>query len=156
MRTILIFLTLCLSACDPIQINIPPLEIALPCALAPGDCAKTDEEFDIGGPNGLLVVGQSFDRTFTFTQFNGETCTDEPVTFVGFTMIAEVIDVAGVVLDTISVDPSVGDTTGSFDLHLDDSQVTTTLRDTAVKWKFRMIDGGPTNELLLYNNFKVT
>lgn len=117
---------------------------------------KTNEEFDIGSANGLLIVGQSFDRTYSFTQFNGETCSDEPVTFVGFTMIAEIIDAAGVVLDTIAVDPSVGDATGSFDLHLDDSQVTASLRTNAVKWKFRMTDGGPTNELLLYNNFKVT
>jgi hypothetical protein len=117
---------------------------------------KTDEEFDIGGPNGLLVVGQSFDRTYSFTAFNGTTCKDEPVTFVGFTLIGEIIDAAGTVLDTFTVDPSVGDTTGSFDLHLDDTQVTTALRDSAVRWKFRMIDGGPTNELLLYNNFKVT
>lgn len=117
---------------------------------------KTDEEFDIGSANGLLIVGQSFDRTYTFTQFNGATCSDEPVTFVGFTMIAEIIDAAGVVLDTFAVDPSVGDLTGSFDLHLDDSQVTASLRANSVKWKFRMIDGGPTNELLLYNNFKVT
>jgi hypothetical protein len=117
---------------------------------------KTDEEFDIGSANGLLVVGQSFDRTFTFTQFNGATCADEPVEFDGFTMIGEVIDSAGVVLDTFTVDPSAGDSTGSFDLHLDDSQVTTSLRDSAVRWKFRMVDGGSTNELLLYNNFKVT
>lgn len=119
---------------------------------------KTDEEFDIGGPNGLLVVGQSFDRTYSFTQFaivDGD-CVDEPVTFVGFTLIAEIIDAAGTVLDTFAVDPSAGDTTGSFDLHLDDTQVTESLRTSAVKWKFRMIDGGPTNELLLYNNFKVT
>ncbi len=76
--------------------------------------------------------------------------------FTGFTLIGEIVDASGTVLDTFTVTPSVGDATGSFDLHLDDSQTTTALRDSAVKWKFRMIDGGSTNELLLYNNFKVT
>ena len=116
---------------------------------------KTDEEFDIGGPNGLLVVGQSFDRTFIFTAFSGGTCADEPVDFTGFNMIGEIVDASGTVLDTFTVTPSAGDATGSFDLHLDDDQTTTALRDSAVKWKFRMVDG-VTNELLLYNNFKVT
>ena len=117
---------------------------------------KTNEEFDIGGPNGLLIVGQSFDRTYNFTAFDGSTCSNEAVDFTGFTLIGEIVDASGTVLDTFTVTPSVGDATGSFDLHLDDSQTTTALRDSAVKWKFRMIDGGSTNELLLYNNFKVT
>jgi hypothetical protein len=117
---------------------------------------KTNEEYDIGSPNGLLLVGQSFDRTFTFTQFDGTTCKDEPVDFTGFTMIAEVLDSSGVVLDTFTVTPSAGDTTGSFDIHLDDTQTTTGLRTSAVKWKFRMDDGVNINEALLYNNFKVT
>ena len=118
---------------------------------------KTDEEFDIGSANGLLIVGQSFDRTFSFTTFVGEpTCADEAVDFTGFTMIGEIIDAAGVVLDTFTVTPSAGDATGSFDLHLDPAQVDAALRTSAVKWKFRMEDGGTLNELLLYNNFKVT
>lgn len=45
MKTILIFLTLCLSACEPqISLSLPAPEIP-PCLLAPGDCAKSDEEF---------------------------------------------------------------------------------------------------------------
>ena len=117
---------------------------------------KTDEALNIGDANGLLVVGQSFDRTYSVTSFVGEpTCADEPTTFVGFNMFADIVDANGVVLDTFTVTPSVGDTTGSFDLHLDDSQVTTVLRDSAVKWKFRMV-GGSVNELLIYANFKVT
>ena len=43
MRTILIILALCLSACDPIQINVPP--IVFPCLLPPEDCAMSDAEF---------------------------------------------------------------------------------------------------------------
>ncbi len=117
---------------------------------------KTNEELNIGDANGLLIVGQSFDRTYNFTSFVGEpTCADEPTTFVGFNMFADIVDASGVVLDTFTVTPSVGDTTGSFDLHLDVAQVTTALRDNAVKWKFRMV-GGSTNELLIYANFKVT
>lgn len=118
---------------------------------------KTDEEFDIGSANGLLLVGQSFDRTFTFTSFvGGTTCSDVPVDFTGFTMIGEILDAADAVLDTFTVTPSAGDATGSFDLHLDPAQVNAALRTSAVRWKFRMEDGGTLNELLLYNNFKVT
>lgn len=118
---------------------------------------KTNEELNIGDANGLLVVGQSFDRTYSVTSFVGEpTCADEPTTFVGFNMFADIVDASGVVLDTFTVTPSVGDTTGSFDLHLDPDQVTASLRANAVKWKFRMEDGGTMNELLIYANFKVT
>ena len=53
MKTILIFLTLCLSACDPQftlsidlpAIDLPDIDLPVPCLLAPGDCARTDEEF---------------------------------------------------------------------------------------------------------------
>jgi hypothetical protein len=117
---------------------------------------KTDEELDIGGPNGPLLVGQSFDRTYNFTAFDGLTCSDVPVDFTGFTLIAEILDSTDAVLDSFTVDPSVGDTTGSFDLHLDPAQVTASLRTSSVKWKFRMVDGGPTNEALIFANFKVT
>ena len=117
---------------------------------------KTDPVLDIGGPNGLLLVGQSFDRTFTFTSFDGSTCKDEPTDFTGFEMIAEVLDASDAVLETFSVTPQFGDATGSFDLHLDDTETTTTLRDSAVRWKFRMLDVGVTNEALIYANFKVT
>lgn len=116
---------------------------------------RTDEELNIGDANGLLLVGQSFDRTLSFVSFNGTTCKDEPTTFLGFTMIAEILDATGAVLDTFTVTPSAGDATGSFDFHLDDSQVTTTLMASAVKWKFRMVDG-VTNQALIYAGFKVT
>ena len=54
------------------------------------------------------------------------------------------------------VTPSAGDATGVFALHLDPADVTTSLRDDAVKWKFRMVYGSVTNKLLIYANFKVT
>ena len=116
---------------------------------------KTDEEFNIGDANGPLLVGQSFDRTYNFTSFDGTTCKDEPTDFTGFNLFGDIVDVAGTVLDTFAVTPTIGDATGSFDLHLDAAQVTTTLRSSAVKWKFRMV-GGSTNELLIFANFKVT
>lgn len=117
---------------------------------------KTDEELDIGGANGLLLVGQSFDVTHNFTSFAAEPiCADEAADFTGFNVFAEILDASGAVLDTFTVTPSAGDATGSFDFHLDDTQVTTTLRANAVKWKFRMVDG-VTNQALIYANFKVT
>ena len=79
-----------------------------------------------------------------------------PVDFTGFTLIAEILDATDTVLDTFTVTPSAGDATGAFDLHLDDTQTTTTIRDTAVRWKFRMVDGGSTNEALIYAGFKVS
>ena len=116
---------------------------------------KTDEALNIGDANGLLLVGQSFDRTLSFVSFNGATCSDEATDFTGFTMVAEILDTADAVLDTFTVTPSAGDATGSFDFHLDDTQVTTTLRASAVKWKFRMVDG-VTNQALIYAGFKVS
>ena len=116
---------------------------------------KTDETLNIGDPNGPLLVGQSFDRTYNFTSFDGATCSDEPTDFTGFNLVAEIIDASYAVLDTFTVTPSVGDATGSFDLHLDAVQVDAALRTGAVKWKFRMV-GGSVNELLIYANFKVT
>jgi len=117
---------------------------------------KTDEALNIGDANGPLLVGHSFDRNYRFTAFDGETCSDVPVDFTGFSLIAEVVDADDAVLETFNVDPNIGDPNGSFDIHLDPAQVTTTLRDNAVKWKFRMIDGGVTNELLIYADFTVT
>lgn len=119
---------------------------------------KTDQALDIGGPNGPLLVGQSFDRTYSFVTFvSGEECGNQPVDFTGYNMIAEVVAAdQQTVLETFSVTPMAGDATGSFDLHLDPSQVTESLRDNASKWKFRMVDGGTTNELLILANFRVT
>ena len=117
---------------------------------------KTDPELDIGGPNGLLLVGQSFSRIYNITSFNGTVCADEPTDFTGFNLIGEVVDGAGVVLDTFTVTPSAGDTTGSFLVELTPAQVTIALRDSATQWKFRMVDGGTTNSLLILANFKVT
>jgi hypothetical protein len=117
---------------------------------------KTDPNLNIGDANGKLLVGHSFDRPYNFTAFNGTTCKDEPVTFVGFNLIADIVDSAGVVLDSFTVTPFAGDLTGEFELHLDPAQVTTTLRDNAVQWKFRMVDGGTTNDLLILANFTVT
>ena len=48
MKTILIFLTLCLPACEPqftLSMDLPDIDLPVPCLLAPGDCARTDEEF---------------------------------------------------------------------------------------------------------------
>ena len=117
---------------------------------------KTDPVFDIGGPNGLLLVGQSFDRSFNFTTLDSSTCGQVPVDFTGFTLVGDIVDATDAVLASFTVTPSVGDATGAFALHLGPADVTTTLRDSAVKWKFRMVDVGITNELLIYANFKVT
>ena len=118
---------------------------------------KTDEELNIGDANGPLLVGQSFDRTYVITSFNGETCADEPTDFTGFFLIADIVAADGeTVLDTFDVSPNIGDASGTFDLHLDPAQVTSALRDNARKWKFRMVDGGVTNELLILANFTVT
>jgi hypothetical protein len=117
---------------------------------------KTDQVFDIGGPNGLLLVGQSFDRSFNFKALDSSTCGLESVDFTGFTLVGDIVDAADAVLASFTVTPSAGDATGVFALHLDPADVTTSLRDDAVKWKFRMVDGSVTNKLLIYANFKVT
>lgn len=117
---------------------------------------KTSEVLNIGDSNGPLLVGQSFDRTFTFRSFVGASCSDVPVDFTGFTMIGEILDASDIVLDSFTVTPSAGDATGSFDLHLDPGQVDAALRTSSVKWKFRMSNGGTVNEALIYANFKVT
>jgi len=117
---------------------------------------KTDEFLNIGDANGPLLVGQSVDRPYNFTAFDGDTCSNGPVDFTGFTLIAEILDASDAVLDTFTVTPSVGDATGAFILHLDDTQVDAALRASAVKWKFRMIDGIDLNEALIYASFKVT
>lgn len=116
---------------------------------------KTDPELNIGDANGLLLVGQSFERPYNFTAFTSD-CVDAPVDFTGFNLIAEVLDASGAVLQAMNVTPSTGDTTGAFILQLDPADVTTALRDNAVKWKFRMIDGGATNDALIFADFTVT
>ena len=117
----------------------------------------SDPDLAIGGPNGRLFVGDSFDRQYDWLAFDGATCSDVPVDFTGFTIIAEILDSANVVLDTFTVTPSVGDTTGIFELHLDDTQTTTTLRDDAVNWRMRITDGTPAaNHPLIFTSFKVT
>jgi hypothetical protein len=121
---------------------------------------KTDQVFDIGGPNGLLLVGQSFDRSFSFKSLvkalDSSTCGLESADFTGFTLVGDIVDAGNAVLASFTVTPSAGDATGVFALHLDPADVTTSLRDDAVKWKFRMVYGSVTNKLLIYANFKVT
>lgn len=116
---------------------------------------KTDPELDIGGPNGFLLVGASFDRPYNFTSFTSD-CVDAPVDFTGFIIVADILDSANAVLDTFTVTPSVGDATGAFVLHLDPAQVTTSLMASAVKWQFRIVAGIITNDVLIYANFTVT
>jgi len=122
----------------------------------------TDLDLSIGGPNGRLFVGDSFDRgPYEFLTpadpVEGETCKLEPVDFTGFTLVAEILDSANIVLDTFTVTPSVGDATGAFVLHLDDTQTTTTLRDSAVNWRLRITDGTPVaNHPLIFTSFQVT
>ncbi len=121
----------------------------------------SDLDLSIGGPNGKLFVGDSFDRGYEFLSpadpVEGETCKLEPVDFTGFTIIAEILDSSNVVLDTFLVTPSVGDATGAFVLHLDDTETTTVLRDSAVNWRLRITDGTPViNHPLIFTSFKVT
>lgn len=117
----------------------------------------TGQDFAIGGANDLLIVGASFDRIYNWDSFDGATCADLPVDFTGFNLIAEILDSTGAVLDTFTVTPTAGDTTGEFRLQLSPSQTTTTLRDNAVNWIFRMEDVGPTiNQSLIFASFKVT
>lgn len=118
----------------------------------------TSQDFAIGGANDLLLVGASFDRIYDWATFVGPpTCGEEPATFLGLNLFAEILNSAGTVLDSFTVTPSAGDATGIFRLQLSPSQTTTTLRDNAVNWIFRMEDIGPTiNQALIYASFKVT
>ena len=118
---------------------------------------STDPALAIGGPNDLLFVGQSFDRTYEWLQ-PAPDCDDpdEPISFLGFTIAAEILDSTNAVIGTFAVDSSVGDETGSINLHLDPGDTTTTLRDNAVKWQVRAFNGGTVNNVLIYVDFKVT
>lgn len=117
----------------------------------------TTDELAIGLPNDLLLVDSSFQRQYDWLGFEGDTCSDEPIDFTGFNLIAEILDSADVVLDTFQVTPSTGDDTGIFELYLAPAQVNANLRDNAVRWRFRMTDGGGTvNQPLVYARFKVT
>ncbi len=118
----------------------------------------TGQDFAIGGANDVLLVGASFDRIHDWLSFVGPpTCGEEPITFLGFNLIAEILDSTGAVLDSFTVTPTAGDATGVFRLQLSPSQTTTTLRDSAVNWIFRMEDVGPTiNQSLVFASFKVT
>ena len=117
----------------------------------------TDSALAIGGPNDLLFVGQSFDRTYAWLE-PADDCADpeQPLNFTGFTIAAEILDSTNAVIGTFAVDSSVGDATASVDLHLDPGDTTTTLRDNAVKWQIRAFNGGTVNNILIYVEFKVT
>ena len=115
----------------------------------------TDLKLSIGGPNGLLLLGSSFDRVYDWLGFVD--CAEDPVDFTGFTIIAEILDSTKAVLDTFTVTPSAGDTTGIFALHLDDTQVDANLQANATHWQLRITDGTPAvNHLLIFTSFKVT
>lgn len=121
----------------------------------------TDLKVSIGGPNGRLFVGDSFDRIYAFETpsdpVEDETCDFEPVDFTGFTLIAEILDATNAVIGTLAATPSVGDTTGAVALHLDDDETTEFLRDNAVSWRLRITDGTPAaNSPLIFTSFKVT
>ncbi len=117
----------------------------------------TDPRLSIGGANGLLLVGESFDQIYETLAFEGgDTCADVPITFVGFTMTADVLDSTGGVLESFTVTPSVGDTVGSYRIQLAASLVTAALRDNATRWRFRFSDGSNVTKSLLFNEFTVT
>lgn len=117
----------------------------------------TDPKLSIGGANGLLLVGESFDQIYETLAFEGgETCADVPIDFTGFTMTADVLDSTGGVLESFTVTPSAGDALGSYRIQLGSSLVTTTLRDQGARWRFRFSDGSNVTKSLLFNEFTVT
>ena len=118
---------------------------------------SSDPKFDIGGVNGLLLVGKSFDQIYDFFAFEGPPdCSEVPIDFTGFTMSADILDSANVVLDTFTVTPSAGDATGSLRLQLSTSQTTTALRDNAVMWRLQQTAVGTVDQPIIYAKFTVT
>jgi hypothetical protein len=116
-----------------------------------------DPCLNIGGPTDLLLVGDSFERAYTWQVADPppECCEFSPADFTGYTPTADVLDAAGLVLDTFTVTPSPGDTTGTFTVSLTSAQVDAGLAAAAVRWRLR-ITAGSITRTLVYALFTVT
>ena len=109
----------------------------------------------------LVLVGHSvtleigWDTPAIDPETGNETCSFEPADFTGYTPEAVVLDVDDNIVATFDVTPAAGDDTGTFVIFLADTEVTESLRDTAVRWRFS-VESGTTKVPLVYAQFKVT
>lgn len=124
----------------------------------PTTCAA---EFEIGGVCDILRVGDSFERAYgwdvpdTDPISGNEICEYVPADFTGYTPQAHVLDKNDVILETFLVLPNPGDVTGTFTVSLTPAQVTTALRDLAVRWTLA-VTSGSVKRTLIYAPFKIT
>ena len=118
-------------------------------------------ELGIGNSESLiqsaLFVGDSFlGRSVAWEGQDPDDCDLViPFPFDGFTPVAEVLDVNGVVLETMSVTPPEGDVTGSFLVELSSAQTTLALSEAAVSWRFRVTSPAPSQDTLLIAPFNL-
>ena len=94
----------------------------------------TSEETTIGRIDGVgerLIVGESFQRTYQWEDFDS----GDPADFSDYVPTAQAIDSAGAIVGTpFTVTPFLGDATGRFTVAISNTQTTTTMRDNAVAW----------------------
>ncbi len=103
----------------------------------------TEENAAIGADGDLLIVGDSFDRSYLWEDFEDGTAAD----FTGYVPTGEVVDSSGTVLVTLTVTPSPGDTTGTFRVQATATN-TTTLGASANTWRLRITLGAVTRTLI--------
>ncbi len=105
----------------------------------------TNEEAAIGRLDGVgdrLLVGESFQRTYRWEDFDDATLVAD---FTGFVPTAQAIDSSNVLVGTpFTVTPSPGDAFGEFTVAIADTQTTTTMRDNAVAWTLSITLGAVT------------
>lgn len=75
------------------------------------------------GSDDRIIAGDTWTRDLVFT----DSSTKIAVDFTGWTPVFEVIDSSGTLLETGSVSPSPGDTTGIFEVTLSTAQTTALL-----------------------------
>ena len=94
----------------------------------------TDEEASIGRIDGVgdrLLVGESFQQTYLWEDFDDAT----PADFSGYIPTAFAIDAAGAQVGAaFAVTPSPGDAIGAFTVVIDNTVTTAAMRDDAVAW----------------------
>lgn len=109
----------------------------------------TDAEASIGHIDGVgdkLLVGESFQQTYRWEDFDDDTLVAD---FTGYVPTANAIDAAGTLVGTaFTVTPSPGDALGEFTVVIDNTQTTAAMRDNAVAWVLSITLGTVTKFLI--------
>lgn len=120
-----------------------------------------DPRVAIGGACEILRVGDSLEKSVGWDipvidpGTGNETCDFTPADFTGYIPTAVVLDKDDVVLAVMTVLPNPGDATATFVVTLTQAQVTTALRDNAVRWSLSIALGG-VKRTLIYAAFTVS